>query len=338
MNNDNINDVLISQIIYSNFITYNRLSYLTRHCLTDYSTDEINIFINMDSIVASLMKRDVFPNMFLFTSSILNMAAHMRSYYWTRHHVISNIYIVTNNNYSIYSDNSDRLKLLSILVPYFPRVYLIKTNSYCSVAIKNIVNRTNPDIPSIVITKDKLSWQLPDIDNRITIFRPKKTVRGDESFYINSKNCILKWVESNSKMDKNLYKLDLTPKGTLGLYISYSSFIDDDMKLYSYYQSKRAMRLINDHINNGEFISGYNSPLSIKSILDIDSKPERESLYDRYSSIDINRLTQIYQSSSESKDTSWYINKNDINAIKNINNKYFYQYPIDIIRLYDMPV
>ena len=110
------------------------------------------------------------------------------------------------------------------------------------------------------------------------------------------------------------------------------------MKLYSYYQSKRAMRLINDHINNGEFISGYNSPLSIKSILDIDSKPERESLYDRYSSIDINRLTQIYQSSSESKDTSWYINKNDINAIKNINNKYFYQYPIDIIRLYDMPV
>jgi hypothetical protein len=53
--------------------------------------------------------------------------------------------------------------------------------------------------------------------------------------------------------------------------------------------------------------------------------------------VDLNRLTMIYSNSPEANDKSWDYHKIDPDSIKEINDKYFINTPIDIIKLYDNP-
>ena len=53
--------------------------------------------------------------------------------------------------------------------------------------------------------------------------------------------------------------------------------------------------------------------------------------------VDLNRLTMIYSNSPEANDKSWDYHKIDPDSIKEINDKYFINNPIDIIKLYNNP-
>ena len=98
----------LESIIYSNYIRYDRLKQLVLHEFqnTPYANcNKVNIFIDVYSIVKRL--RDISDleitkdQKYLLASGIVNMAAHYRAYFQSRHNTSSNIFV-------IYSDNDNK--------------------------------------------------------------------------------------------------------------------------------------------------------------------------------------------------------------------------------------
>ena len=339
----------IESIIYSNYIRYDKMRELTQYQYQSSDANELNVYIDMDSVIKPLYKRALIGNASLYTSLILNLCAHIRAYYRTRHNVQTNIYIVftdntskmTNTDYqfnSIPNRQRDEViewnrKMLKMIVPYFPRMYYIEGHVDSAILIKNYIDmRMNP-YPNMIITKDLLCWQIPAFDSNTCIFRPSKSKTDDTSFVVNQFNCIHLWIQSinNSKSDFTIpISSSLFP-----LYIAFTSF--KEKVLPTYFSPRDAIKRIEEMICSSQILNGYNSPDMIRNILVTSSiKLDSSDLYTRYRSIDLQTLTSIYKSYPISRDMSWNFSKIDQESIKAINDKYFIQNPLNIIHLYNI--
>lgn len=360
--------VSLDALLYCNFIKYDKLKELTLTQFANSNSNELNIYIDMYSMIKPLYNRTILGDNTLFTSFILNLAAHMRSYYMTRHNVITNIYIIFTSNTSIltqeismvpewnitdinkYIQNDNRIRLinwnvqlLQLLVPCFPRLYFVNGTAEPAVMIMNLINKnTNKIIPNVVVTKDKFSWLIPTIDNNSCIFRPRKTKDSDESYCINHSNVFNEW---RSSINRNIGAPEIIlPPEMLSLYIAYTNF--KQRGLNSYYSPREAIRRIWKLVQDNKIRLGYNSPEAISSVLlneckkcsyQYDFEKFSNNLYYRYNMVDLNRLTTIYSTTPEASNMSWCYSKIDDNSIKEINDKYFIKNPIDIIRLLKHP-
>ena len=72
-----------------------------------------NIYIDLYDMLKKLYSIDIYANkQFTIVSSVINLAAHMREFYWTRYHVNSRIYLIyateeSNNHRQFYPGFSD---------------------------------------------------------------------------------------------------------------------------------------------------------------------------------------------------------------------------------------
>ena len=96
--NEPDNSIPLEVLLYSNYIKYDKLKELTNFQFANSNENTLNIYIDMYTILRPLYKRNLIQNSSIFASMILNLAAHMRAYYWTRHRVATNIYIVMSSN------------------------------------------------------------------------------------------------------------------------------------------------------------------------------------------------------------------------------------------------
>lgn len=202
----------LDSLLFGCYIKYDRLSQLIYYEFANKPEGDcthINIFIDLYSVMRSICFREDFkadPGMeYSLASRTINMAAHYREYFRTRHHCTTNIYIISSFNMNentkrilpefrsridLAHDNGcfdylvENIKVLNSLVPYLPGIYF-KHYEYSNVsaAMMDIMNYNidhgNPN-PNIVITKDIVTYQLVNFDKALTVcVRPKKAVHQD---------------------------------------------------------------------------------------------------------------------------------------------------------------
>ena len=363
--NEPDNSIPLDVLLYSNYIKYDKLKELTSFQFANSNENTLNIYIDMYTILRPLYKRNLIQNSSIFASMILNLAAHMRAYYWTRHRVATNIYIIMSSNSIVltkeccmvpewnitdsFIPNPKRDEILKwnnqlmrLLVPYFPNLYFIEASVESSVIISHLIRTNNNQYPNVILTKDLMCWQIPALDSNTCIFRPRKSKDQDTSFCVNQFNVFNQWktIATHSSGDSETP----LPSDMLSLYIALTSFSARGLK--SYYSPRMAINKILELLSEQKIRYGYNSPEAIKKVLlSIDYKKDdytgsnhiTNNLYNRYNMVDLYRLTNIYEQLPESQNRSWDYHKTDPESIREINDKFFINNPIDIIRLMDNP-
>lgn len=329
------------QYLFKNYITYDSLFALNKKAFYERSDAEnVDIFIDMPSLI-----NDIFTMPFEFnynstsvlTSSIINLCAHLRNYYFTRHRVWARFYIIwawnrpdyirqmipEYNAHLIMAQDSrnifkvmveENLKILETLCPYLPDIYFVNGGNYevgtiISALVKNMGKLlNNSNIPNIIYTRDAYQYLLVSVLPLTFIFRPKKTKGVDNSYIASKTNLIdiyiqreLKQVSHNKPTEYNRF-LD---------YIAYAG-----LKCRGVNGVVRFKQAI-DYITN-------------KKIL-IFSNQEQDRTNLLYQVFNIKQQLDIFSNSAEyvllGKGLINLINPEEV---KKINDIYFATYPLDL--------
>lgn len=233
------------QYLFKNYITYDSLFALNKKAFYERSDAEsVDIFIDMPSLI-----NDIFTMPFEFsynstsvlTSSIINLCAHLRNYYFTRHRVWARFYIIwawnrpdyirqmipEYNAHLIMAQDSrnifkvmveENLKILETLCPYLPDIYFFNGGNHeVGTVISTLIQmlgklNINSNIPNIIYTRDAYQYLLVSSLPLTFIFRPKKTKGVDNSYIVSKTNLIdaylqreLKQVSHNKPVEYNMF-------------------------------------------------------------------------------------------------------------------------------------
>ena len=365
MNNSNSTEYYpnIADIIYGNYIRYDRLFEMTKFAFygkTD--SNDVNIYIDVYSILKGLYTRGsniVINDSCVISSCIINLAIHLRAYFDTRHRVNSKIYIVyggarpinaisqfgqynirniemEESNFYMKKLILDNMELVKILSPYLHDIFcVVDINNEFSVIVSSLIDADNCKAPNIIYSKEPLSYQLVAFKPYTFLYRPKKKSREDCS-----------WVVTKS----TLY--DAYRYGELGINKQINTSLD--VRMFSIYQSiaglksrsmpsiknaNNTIKLLENAIQNNIFSNGYNAGSilgNISSPIDILFSDSTISLEvkQRFASIDLQHQTMLYKLTPDFIGaTSGIINLYDPQEVRNINDKYFRMYPLDLNRV-----
>ena len=106
----------IESVLLGYYIKYTRLEQLTLTTIASSefaNSNDVDIYIDLYDMLKKLYSIDIYANkQFTIVSSVINLAAHMREFYWTRYHVNSRIYLIyateeSNNHRQFYPGFSD---------------------------------------------------------------------------------------------------------------------------------------------------------------------------------------------------------------------------------------
>lgn len=348
---------IAENLLYSNFIRYDKLYSLTQHAF--YGNIEqyknVNVFIDMNSLLSILYRYNntIINNYNFITESMINLAAHLRQYFLSRHNVYSFIYIVYGDNYpefprsilesynqsnyskyavaDVINDHIKRnMELLDILIPYIQDVYFIHdTEVETGVLIQSTINRVNPS-PNIIISKDSYCYQLVAMNNRTFLYRPRKYFNDDNSWTVVKSNLYEAYAFQN--------KLSFKTKSNTVFYSDLFSFILSicglkDRNIKGFRRLSDAITLINDCIN--ENIINYNYSMGKEynlSTMGIISKIESDIIERNFKALDLKYNHTLYESSKpiDIVISKSLVNLYDKQGLLEINETYFSNNPLDL--------
>lgn len=363
--------VSVEQLIVSYYIKNNQLMNLTMGAFqnTPYADcNNVNIYIDMANITKSLYKPGVtIGDYATVTSSIINLCAHMRSFYRRYCNAGTKIFIIYSDMTKNYLHSTfypgyyqkylsmisykgqitdminQNLELLEILCPYLHGIYFIKTNEEFAVKALDIMYREeasgNAD-PNIVLTKDLYAYQLPAIKPNTVIFRPKKSNGADESWLVNHTNVLQSFIASsrNIKEDnsanKALSKSYTMRPEMLSLLMTLTNL--SCRNILSILNINTAINKLLVCLADNSIINGYNADMSevYYSLLNKESKfpISCQSLISRFKAIDLTFNHTCYMDNPESK-LNYIIDLENPEEVRAINNKWFKNCPLDLERL-----
>jgi hypothetical protein len=356
----------VADVIYGSYIRYDRLYEMTKFAFYGKTDSEsVNIFIDVYSIVRSIYKRgsNVKINYsYAIASCIINLAIHLRAYFDTRHHVSSKIYIIYGGarpleafvNYYQYNSKNmimedsnnyltelilDNMEVVSILCPYLHDIFCIvnRSNEFSVIASNLIdIESSKSKTPNIIYSKDALAYQLVAFKPYTFLYRPKKKLSLDNS-----------WVVTKSTL-YNAYRY-----GELEISKQFDTVLD--VKMFSLFQAisglrtrnmnslknaNSAIRFLESAVQDNIFTNGYNANSilftqtnSIERLLEGTNIPVYEVL-NRFAAIDLPYQTMLYQASPRSREVhASLINLYNPQEVRDINDKYFHDYPLDLNRV-----
>lgn len=353
MNDSRIN---LESLLLSYYIKYDRLVALCNMALSDIQSPLVDIYVDLYDMLKPLYTRDVYSNKrFIITSSIINLAAHLRGYFWSRHRLMTKIFLVYGESstmqhkifYPTFGDDefkntlgygnnnkliTDQLELVKILCGYINDVYYVNKKSSFSMFVYDNITREVNNIPAIILSKSRYCYQLPALYSNAKIFRPKKSNREDISYVVSSSNIYRNYynkITSNNTLDI----LSTISPYLLNVMITLTGIPSYNMN--SIVNVTTASKMVIDAINNHRIIDGYNSDpdLIYKALIGIDKYVDSTLFKYRFNAIDLPTQHRIYNSTPEARDMLWYINLNDPETMKSINNKYFIDNPLDLNNL-----
>lgn len=352
MNNENYK--IAEHLLYSNFIRYDKLFSLTQQAF--YGNIEqyknINVFIDMNSLLSVLYRYNkiLINNYNFITESMVNIAAHLRQYFLSRHNVYSFIYIVygdnypepprslfglyNQTNYSRYATNniitdhiSRNIELLDILIPYIQDVYFIHdTEVETSVLIQSIINRVNPS-PNIIISKDSYCYQLVAMNNRTFLYRPRKYFNDDNSWSVTKNNLYKAYAFQNKLslssdgVDTDLFSFILSMCGLKERNVKGIKRLSDAINLIN--------KCINDDIISPNYSLGKEYNLMT---MDIINQVQSDIISRNFKVLDLKYNHSLYEMS---KPVDVVISKSLVNlydreGLLHINESYFINNPLDL--------
>lgn len=357
----------IADILYGSFIRYDRLYEMTKFAFygkTD--SNQVNIYIDAYSILRSLYTRGSniqVDDSCVIASCLINLAIHIRAYFETRHHVSSKVFIIYGGarpreafvNYYDYNTKNiimedsnvvmrnlivDNLNVVSILCPYLHDIFCVidyeNEFSVLTSALIDIQNENSLKIPNIVYSKEPLAYQLVAFKPYTFMYRPKKKLALDNS-----------WVVTKSTL-YNAYRY-----GELNLETQLDTNLD--VRMFSIYQAISGVRsrnmnaiknanstikLLTDAVANNIFSNGYNAnsifymnPNPFEKMFET-GKVDPAMVTNRFAAIDLPFQSMLFKSSVASRDMMvGLINLYDPQEVRNINDRYFQKYPLDLNRV-----
>ena len=358
----------VADILYGSFIRYDRMYEMTKYAFygkTD--SNSVNIFIDIYSILKSLYTRGSnieIKDSYAIASCLINLGIHTRAYFDTRHHVNSKVYLIYGGarpresfvNYYKYNDKNmlmedsnygmknlimDNLQVMKILCPYLFDIFCIvdienEFSVITSSIIDDICKSEENKIPNIIYSKDSLSYQLVAFKPYTFLYRPKKRNNDDVS-----------WVVTKT----TLY--DAYRYGELGIKKEIECPLD--VKMFSIYQAISGVKsrgigsiknanttigILVNAISQNVFLNGYNAhsifysnPNPFERIFG-DENIISKDITNRFAAIDLPYQTMVYKYSPVYRSVpNDLMNLYDPQEVRNINDKYFQNYPLDLNRV-----
>lgn len=355
MNNKDDIKTNLEQLLYGYYIKYDKLFAITNECFRDVEADSIDIYIDIYDMLKPIYKQNVYTDKrFVIVSAIINLAAHLRGYYWTRHRVRTRIFLVYGEDltpshkqfYQSFGDDEFRmmlnyqennefihsqLELVKILAGYIYDVYYIARKSdFSSFTLTNIM--ANQSVPAVIITKSKYAYQIPALCNNAILFRPRKYNGEDTSFFVNSKN-VLRTFFNSSVNENTINALPFINPQLLSVLMAMTGLHDCNLKRMM--NTTQAVKMLKYAIDHQKIINAYNTDIDYlyNALEGIVKYSDPVSFKSRFNAVDLLFQSRIYNSTVESKDISWNLNLSDPDTVRHINNTYFADNPLDLNNL-----
>lgn len=352
--------VSIEQMIAGSFIKYNKLNELIPQSYAGSNCEEVNFFIDLNSVLKQLYSIDSwtykYQNRYGITATVLNMCAHYRDFFRAIG-VYCNIYIIYGLNCPSVNDQfvkgynskfieayikkqdttsmiEDNLNVLNLICQYLPYIYFFNIDR-CEVSsmIDYIINTTHAkekNIENIILSKDVLALQLvPLYDARI--LRPSKTKDGDESFIVDNFNLWNHFIADYRKGKVPINKISNT---------FFQNILPmtrvPERGMFSILNIQRAFHVIDSAINLGflEPNKFYNqsSINTVLQMLEISCNPIELEM--RFKAIN-SHYQAMYVLPIEKPEFKRLrlVNLEDVLSLKEIISRYFSDIPIDLDRI-----
>lgn len=362
----------MESMLYGNYIQWDRMYHLTAQSFSYSNADSINVYIDMGSMISPLYHRyEEFniQNYSVVTSSIINLCAHIRSYFESRHRVTTKIFIVyspnchsyNRNMYYGYNDKSygimhnnkvirdmitANLGMLNVLCQYLYDIYFISTNWESSVVMYDIMLQEQAKgnkNPSVIFTKDQYVYQIPALMTQVAIYRPKKGERNPEtggvtdiSWAVTHNSVLQKYVSEDRKIDPT--KCTGLDPSLLSLLMTLSNCPSRGIK--SIFNISTALKLLKQMVSEYQIQNGHS--LMVGNVFDYlyesgklkadAGSLSRQLFINRFNSIDILAQHHAYYASPD-KIVNYEINLYDPESVQAINNTHFKDCPLDLNRL-----
>ena len=345
----------MSRVINANYVKYDALKKLIIENFKGSNINTMFIYIDMYSICKSLYNDNVvIEDYTILTSNIINMCAHYRDFFRrmnvdtaffiinSQNHPHMNTQLVSNYNDKVYNDfivnaqMSDMIKqnneLLEIICPYLPDICFINRTSEVSVIACDIMRKydMNDNFAHMVISKDPYTWQLVTTKPNTVILRPKKKDGVDISYMINRGNVMQHYYTLRKiKQQSTLISPEL-----LTVILAATSLPERNIK--SMVSASKVIQALNSLIIDKRIINGYNSdPIFIYTELQNMgiSKISPYIASARFKAIDVACQQIAYMNTIEALYSTEILNLTDPNGVKEINEKFFKDNPLDLNRL-----
>lgn len=346
-------------VLLSYYIKFNRLQELTPYMGIDETTSVVDIYIDLYDMLKRLYGSDLYANKSLtIVSSIINLAAHMRAYYKTRHGMWTRIFLIyadelndnqrqfwpnmgindytnTLNYNTIHHMVLSQLQLVKILAGYIPDVYFVPKHSCFSVVAFNLITKNYGDYyepTSIILSKSRYNYQIVGMlgKHKVFQFRPCKFNRDDMSVLVTPQNAILSYYYKLSPTGTNITKIKEISPELMSILWSLNGC--EPRNVSTAVNIKRSINMIHDAIVNYRINNCYNSDPDFvyNNLVSVSNSIDIDTFRYRFQALDLVYQHRIYANSPESLDSTWYINLQDPNTVKELNNKYFADNPLDL--------
>lgn len=362
MNNKVSNIELDEGVLYGSFIKYNVLKDLTLQALSHSTSDKLNVFIDMYSLLEPLYRYKSVIHIYTNISAIIiNLCAHIRAYYRSYHKVETVIYLINSKNtpmsakqfyidYNFKIENSmiqnkpivsaivDNSNILNVLCPYLPDVFYIEdNNTESSVIIQNIIEKirpNNPMVPNLVISKDPYCYQLVAINPDVVIFRPRKSGNGIDQSWCVTRNNLYEVYRHKDLLNKNIEANNILAPELFSLVLSFAGL--PCRNIYNVFNISNSIKILENAIINGRILNAYSNDVEYTlSLIDYNRvKAPEYFIKTRFQTLDLNFQHYIYKNCpSEASILNNVVNLYDPDAVREINDKYFINNPLDLNRL-----
>jgi hypothetical protein len=343
----------IEYVLYGQFIKYSALRNLVALEFANSNADEVKIFIDLNQMLLPAFRYLKIQDYNVISSTIINYCAHLRSYFRTRHNVQSTIILVFsrnmssnntrfcaeyNSHYRLRMQSNEKimeavdynLDLLKVLCPYLPDIYLKIGTVEPSVIIHDLIaNEFNNNFPNIVISSSQYAYQLPVVTPNTVVFKKKVTDKVDTSYSYNFVNAINAFVYDT----RDLVVDEVFNNKFISLLMVLSGLPKRNIKsMFSIRHSLEIIQNIPDSCIGDidaiyKYMEAYIRSKKTKTFLHYDE------IVNRFKAIDLLYQHKLYQTLPESKEKSYLQRFSDPTTVRDINDRYFKNVPLDLERL-----
>ena len=350
----------IESMLYLWYIKYERLAQLMQYVKS--SSDMVNLYVDVRQMISRYYQPDTYCGTTnAMTAAIINLIAHMRTYFRFRHRINVRCYLIYGNeaahrqflprfgtnDYEMTAEYEkkrqfveDQLKLLDMLCGYIPQVYYIRSETpFSAWTYFRIIQELQNDSSSthFILSTSKYCYQLPALllGYNVYTLRPRKSKDGDESEIVNPNQSLLLYynhLAPNSPI-RNILR-ELNPR-LMSLLMALNGCKDKKITAVSninrasnmLYEAIRTNQIMNDYQTDIEFVYKALESFNIHTIIDL------PNLENRFRGLDIYYQSRLYAASPESKNMSWLKDLHDPETMKELNATYFKEIPLDLINL-----
>ena len=353
----------LQDIIVRFMVKYDKLNKIFDFAYPGFNNQgTVNLFIDLYSIYHNLYSRSYTTtakdNRDL-TVGIIDLCAHYRTFFRYRG-IHTKIFLISS--YNIPKHNTDiipeynktmqeklknsvianlvnvNIPMLELLCPYLNDIHFIKTEHEASSVIYHIANNLEAENRSIVLSTDVYPMKLTTMVPNLTYIWPRKKNHEDASLMIPCK--------MHSAHKYNFWCVYLQKTGKLTQFEKYYDITTSVLDIVESYFECKDRNLTPSIVNRKKILDciyntiGYQDTVislatfknNLSDSLSFLSDDQMDIIEKRYRCMSLQIQNILYNDSIEKMSLS-YQNLNDPQALQIINNEFFSDEPLDILRL-----